>query len=436
MRWTERALPEARSEDENVNGKSGERFELPARQEDGAGPPRKEVFRKAALDRLSSPEQLDQLMRTTGTQGWLALSAIFLLLLATLVWASYGTSTTEVAGQGLLLRQGGVSQLVAPGIGEVEEVLAAVGDVLAEGQPVATLRQDAFLREVALAQARARELGERGRALERDTQEARRLLAERIAAERESLLAALPPLERNLEILEGQLAAEREVNTLRHRVATTRLALEQLASRHLREEHELARRLADHRARLQDAEGELARLRSSLEEGGTIVARDPGRVLEVLVHRGQLVRAGTPVLSLESADGEVGAVLFVPAALAQQVRPGMEARLSRSGGRRESGFLVGQVTGVGEFPASAQGMRRLLANPELVAELLESGGPLIKVDVALERDPAAADGYRWSSGGRSSFPVGSGTLVTGSVLVRRERPIDLLLPAARVAREP
>jgi hypothetical protein len=60
------------------------------------------VFRKAALDRLSSPEQLDQLVQVTNPQGWGALSILVGLLLAAFFWGVLGSLPMEVAGEGTL----------------------------------------------------------------------------------------------------------------------------------------------------------------------------------------------------------------------------------------------------------------------------------------------------------------------------------------------
>ena len=73
------------------------------------------IFRKVALERLSSPEQLDQLMQVTNPQGWLALVGLCALLAAALLWGIFGSVPTETTGEGILLRQGGVSELVAAG---------------------------------------------------------------------------------------------------------------------------------------------------------------------------------------------------------------------------------------------------------------------------------------------------------------------------------
>ena len=48
----------------------------------------KSIFRQAALERLSSPEQLDQLARVTQPVGWLALLALSLVILSAIVVVS------------------------------------------------------------------------------------------------------------------------------------------------------------------------------------------------------------------------------------------------------------------------------------------------------------------------------------------------------------
>ena len=45
----------------------------------------KTIFREAALERLSSPEELDRLMQITTPRGWLALIATGILLLTAFV---------------------------------------------------------------------------------------------------------------------------------------------------------------------------------------------------------------------------------------------------------------------------------------------------------------------------------------------------------------
>ena len=53
------------------------------------------VFRKVSLDRLASPEQLDQLMQITTPKGWVALLALSVLLLTAIVWGCVSWCTTS-----------------------------------------------------------------------------------------------------------------------------------------------------------------------------------------------------------------------------------------------------------------------------------------------------------------------------------------------------
>lgn len=61
------------------------------------------IFRRKALEKLSSPERLDQLLSITTPQGWLILLALGALLVAALLWAILGTIAVQVDGEGMLI---------------------------------------------------------------------------------------------------------------------------------------------------------------------------------------------------------------------------------------------------------------------------------------------------------------------------------------------
>lgn len=64
-----------------------------------------EIYRKAALERLSSPEELDSLMQVTTPKGWLALLSLGCLILGALLWGFLGRIPTKVLGQGMILER-------------------------------------------------------------------------------------------------------------------------------------------------------------------------------------------------------------------------------------------------------------------------------------------------------------------------------------------
>lgn len=99
----------------------------------------KTIFRQVALERLSSPEQLDQLMQVTTPKGWLALLALAGLLLAALGWGIFGSMPTLAPGEGILLGAGGVGTIFSSGEGQIRQITVRVGDRVRAGQIVARI---------------------------------------------------------------------------------------------------------------------------------------------------------------------------------------------------------------------------------------------------------------------------------------------------------
>ncbi len=407
------------------------------------------IFRKVSLERLSSPEQLDQLMQVTNPRGWLALAGFGALLLTALAWGVFGAIPTTAGGEGILIRSGGVTELVANGTGQVEAVLVTVGQEVAEGEVVARIRQDALGRQIIDTQARLGDLRAETRELERYTEEQKRLSARDLAQQRANLERTIDTLQRERELLQERVAAERELltgglitkgtllateqslNVATDQLAASRLELTGLELKRLEANQQLDQQLEARRNAVRDLELEIRELEARRQEEVTIVSSHAGRVLELMVDSGDVVAPGTSILSLEVISEELMAVVFVPASAGKQVQPGMAVRVSPSTVKREAyGYILGEVTWVSEFPATSRGMERLLANAELVARLMEQGPP-IQVNVALQRNPATPTGFAWSSSTGPDVEITSGTLTQGSVIVRQERPINLVIPNLR-----
>ena len=56
------------------------------------------VYRKASMERISSPEQLNDYLRVTNPSVWIVLAAVVLLLIGTLVWACFTDIGSSVSG--------------------------------------------------------------------------------------------------------------------------------------------------------------------------------------------------------------------------------------------------------------------------------------------------------------------------------------------------
>lgn len=101
-----------------------------------------DLFRKAALERMSTPDQIDQLMPVTSSKGWIALITLAGLLIALVLWGIFGTISVEVQGQGVLVRPDGLQTVAAPSSGEVTALTIRPGDTLKSGQVIGKLKTD------------------------------------------------------------------------------------------------------------------------------------------------------------------------------------------------------------------------------------------------------------------------------------------------------
>ncbi len=57
----------------------------------------KSVFRKKSIDRVSSPEQLNDYIRVSSPSIWVLLAAIIVLLIGVIVWSVFGTVPAKTA---------------------------------------------------------------------------------------------------------------------------------------------------------------------------------------------------------------------------------------------------------------------------------------------------------------------------------------------------
>jgi HlyD family secretion protein len=112
-----------------------------------------EIFRKVSLDRLSSPEQIDQLLQVTTTRGWVALVALWGCIAAAVIWSVTSFTETTIKASGVISRSQGVATVVALGTGTVTEITVQIGETIRAGQVVAHVAQPSF--EQKLIQAKA-----------------------------------------------------------------------------------------------------------------------------------------------------------------------------------------------------------------------------------------------------------------------------------------
>lgn len=106
------------------------------------------IFRKVSLERLSSPEQLDQLFSVTTPRAWFALIAIGCILVTSLLWGIFGSLPTKINGQGIIMKSYGVYNVTHTVGGQISDIRVAVGDVVKRGDVVARIEQPELVAQI------------------------------------------------------------------------------------------------------------------------------------------------------------------------------------------------------------------------------------------------------------------------------------------------
>ncbi|MEY4519647.1 MAG: hypothetical protein RLZZ499_2247, partial [Cyanobacteriota bacterium] len=112
------------------------------------------LFRQKSLERLASPEKLDQLMQVVNPKSWLPLATLGSLVVAAGVWSVYGKIPVTVEGRGVLIFPSQVVPLQAKSAGQLLELKIQPGEQVKKGEVIATVAQIDLRKQLELAQAK------------------------------------------------------------------------------------------------------------------------------------------------------------------------------------------------------------------------------------------------------------------------------------------
>jgi len=99
-----------------------------------------DLYRKSALERISSPEQLDKVLKVTSPMSWLALLGITLIVAVTVVWSIVGSIPMVISTKGIISSPVGSNAVYIQEAGTVVSVRVRTGDEIHHGDPVLTYR--------------------------------------------------------------------------------------------------------------------------------------------------------------------------------------------------------------------------------------------------------------------------------------------------------
>lgn len=98
------------------------------------------IFRTSLLERMSAPEDLDELLQVNSVKMWLLLVAVLMAISGLVIWLFFSSITHQVKGFGLLKTDETPREILAGYPGQVDSVICKTGDLVHTGQKLIRLR--------------------------------------------------------------------------------------------------------------------------------------------------------------------------------------------------------------------------------------------------------------------------------------------------------
>lgn len=411
------------------------------------------LFRKQALERAASPEQLDQLVQVIAPKNWLPLAALSSLVISGVVWSFVGRIPITVAGQGVLIYPGGVVDFQSPSSGRVLNISVKVGDLVKKGDVLATIDQAELQKQLQQQQDKLKELNAQNQTAgtlqnrrSNSEQSALTLQIQSLEAQLRTNQTLMPRLkdrwQRRLALkAQGGLSedtvleAERMYQESADKVATLKAQIQELTAKEQGVAEKDFEASTTRSKQILEVKQAIAQLETQLKSNGQITSQYDGRILEITATPGQVLaqggRIGTIAAETENSTAELKGITFFSDGDGKKIQPGMKVEITPATVQRERfGSIVAVVNDVSPFPVTQEGVTRIVGHSAIAQNLTEKGAQ-IQVSTQLQQDPSTFSGLRWSSSKGPQLKVSSGTTATVQVTIEERAPISFVLPIFR-----
>lgn len=365
------------------------------------------LFRKTALDSLSSPEKLDQPLRLLRPGQWLLLASLGGFCLTIVIWAILGRLPVRISGRGVLIRPNSLTLVQSQTNGRIINLTAQAGDCLKAGAAMAKVEPVQQEVEQAQAQVQLEQLKRQD------------LMEDRLG-----------------DIRTQQLKTE--ITRVQGLVNLGALAIDDLSRRNkeLSRLHDsLEARNSQREWKVVQQETRIRSLQKAIQRTANIRAPIDGCIVDQNIHSGEVVQTGTTLFSMEARqeDSKLKSLAFFSAGDGKRLAVGQRIRITPTSTKlQRHGGIEGEVTSIRQLPVSEDALVKRLGLSSLL-EAVRTGnkGPLIEVTTSLSRDPSTISGYGWGGNPGPNLKLTAGTPTDVRVLVEERRPISYVIPILR-----
>jgi len=412
----------------------------------------KKLFRDKALQNLSSPEQLDTAVTLIPSASWLSLLSLGLFSLVIVLWGFMGSLNYPQYGTGVIICGERIHGVYSKGAGVVAAMNVAVGDYVEYGQivgridmpqmvgDIAELRNEISLLQKEYEDVKALDekyLGSIAKYYDAQTASSRKQEEElkQISLWYEKFLANAEGVKKQGIISDYSLHQQKkDYTSIMNNLSEMRN--NQLNYDAQKQNADFNQR-KDHFSRMENITKQIFHAQTKVDaliSQSLIISYSSGYVQEVLAFQGDMVQVNGRVANLaEKNNQSLKAVLYFSTVDGKAISYGMEAQITPTFLQAEDyGAIKGLVMATSPYPTSQDEINETFLNKTLTSSVTNvTGGSPYKVEVGLQTTPETFSGFHWTTSKGPPFKIKEGTLVTGAVITRKEKPINLVVQMFR-----
>ena len=118
----------------------------------------RQIFRDESLERLSSPEALDRLMKVVSPKSLLPIAALSLIAVVGGTWSILGRIPVTVEGQGIIIYPSNILPLQLKNAGQISTLTIKPNDIIKKGQIIGSIDQTELHKQLQQQQTKLKEL--------------------------------------------------------------------------------------------------------------------------------------------------------------------------------------------------------------------------------------------------------------------------------------
>ena len=100
-----------------------------------------QIFSPEALNKMRSPEKLDEILPIAQPITWMGLIAVAVAIFSVILWSIFGSFTVKAEGMGLLMDSQGVANITALFSGKIDRLYVHSGEKIQKGDKIAHIEQ-------------------------------------------------------------------------------------------------------------------------------------------------------------------------------------------------------------------------------------------------------------------------------------------------------